>query len=134
MGILTRNPVRVALVASALIVAAVLPRVAARVDHGEPAVHEIRVVVRDMSYHLGDEPEINPPLRVRAGERVRIILTNTEAGMAHDFVIPDWKVATRLVKGKGSETVEFTAPASAGAYTYNCTPHAATMRGTIAVE
>jgi len=134
MGILKKSAVRVALVASALVVAAVLPRVAARVDHGEPAVHEIRLVVRDMSYHLGNGLEINPTLRVRAGERVRVILTNTEAGMAHDFVIPDWKVASRLVKGKGSETVEFTAPSSAGAYTYKCTPHAATMRGTIAVE
>src|SRR5262249_57486960 len=125
MGILRRGPVGVALVASALIVAAVLARVAARGDHVEPAVHEIRLVVRDMSYHVGDGAEINPQLRVRAGERVRVILTNTEAGMAHDFVIPDWKVASRLVKGKGSETVEFTAPSSAGAYTYKCTPHAA---------
>ncbi|HEX2453084.1 MAG TPA: cupredoxin domain-containing protein [Vicinamibacterales bacterium] len=134
MGILTRKTFRVALVAGAVATSVVLPRVAARVAPGEPPVHEIRLIVRDMAYHFGDDPAINPTLRVRAGERVRLILTNTDAGMSHDFVIPDLKVATRLLKGKDSETIEFTAPASAGDRTYNCTPHAETMRGTIAVE
>jgi len=130
----TKGTLRAVLVAGALIVIAVLPRVAARVSPGEPAVHEIRLVVRDMAYHAADDPQVNPTLRVRAGERIRLILTNTDAGMAHDFVIPDWKLSTRVLKGKGSETVEFTAPSTPGTHTYNCTPHAETMRGTIAVE
>ena len=131
---LTKGTLRAALVAGALIMIAVLPRVAARVSPGEPAIHEIRLVVRDMAYHSANDAEVNPTLRVRAGERVRIILTNTETGMSHDFVIPDWKVSTPVLKGKGSEAVEFTAPATIGTHDYNCTPHAATMRGTIAVE
>ena len=125
---------RVAAVVGAMLAVVVLTRVAARVSPDDPAVHEIRLVVRDMAYYVGDDPEINPTLRVRAGERVRVILTNDDAGMSHDFAIPDWEVAARLLAGKGSDTVEFTAPAAHSASTYRCTPHSATMRGTIVVE
>ena len=134
MAIVTKRGVRVALIAGAVAAAAVLPRVAARVSPGEAPVHEIRLLVRDMAYYAGDDSELNPTLRVRAGERVRIVISSTDAGMSHDFVIPDLKVASRLLKGKDSDTIEFTAPASPGAHTYSCTPHSATMRGTIAVE
>ena len=105
---LTKGTLRAALVAGALIMIAVLPRVAARVSPGEPAIHEIRLVVRDMAYHSANDPEVNPTLRVR--DRWRVVATI-------------W-----------GETVEFTAPATIGTHDYNCTPHAATMRGTIAVE
>jgi plastocyanin len=134
MRILTNSAFRVALIAGAVAAAAVLPRVAARVSPGEPPVHEIRLVVRDMGYYAGDDPELNPTLRVRAGERVRVIFTNTDTGMSHDFVITDLNVASRLLKGKDSETIEFIAPASLGTHTYSCTPHSAAMRGTIEVE
>jgi plastocyanin len=134
MEILTKRAVRVGLIAGVFAAAAVLPRATARVSPGEPTVHEIRLRVRDMAYYAGDDPEVNPTLRVRAGERVQIILSTTDSGMSHDFVIPDLKVASRLLKGKDSDTIEFTAPASPGTHRYNCTPHSATMRGTIAVE
>jgi plastocyanin len=134
MQLLTRRIIRVALVAGVLTVAAVLPRVAARVSPGEPTVREIRLVVRDMSYRIGDSPEVNPTLRLHPGERIRFVLTNTDIGMAHDFVIQDFNVSTPLVKGRGSEAVEFTVPDARGTHAYNCTPHSATMRGTIAVE
>jgi plastocyanin len=134
MQALTRRTIRIALVASVLTVAAVLPQVAARVSPGEPTVREIRLVVRDMSYRIGDSPEVNPTLRVHPGERVRFVLTNTDIGMVHDFVIQDFNVSTRLLKGLGSETVEFTVPDARGTHAYNCTPHSGLMRGTVTVE
>jgi plastocyanin len=116
--------------------AAILPSLAARVlprSNAAP-IQEIHLVVRNMTYYVGDSSTPNPALHVAAGQRVRLRVSSTDVGMVHDFQIPAWSVGTRLLKGKDSDTVEFTAPTERGQYSYKCTPHAVMMNGTIAVE
>jgi plastocyanin len=95
---------------------------------------EIHVVAREMTFYVDGEVEPNPTLHVRAGEEVKIVFRNEDAGIKHDFTIPDLGVATRRVEGKAETTVTFRAPARATAPGYQCSPHAAMMRGTIAIE
>jgi|RhiMetdeSRZDD1v2_1073273.scaffolds.fasta_scaffold00400_38 plastocyanin len=136
MGHSVHRRIRVGLVILAMALSvAVLPRVTARVlPRADGTVREIRMNVRDMTYFLEGIPEPNPTLRVSAGQRVRIILSNDDAGMSHDLQIPSWTVGTRLLKGRGSDTIDFTAPAARGTYSYKCTPHSEMMQGTIEVE
>lgn len=109
-----------------------LPMIA---SSGSDDVREIRLVVRDMTYYLEGEAQPNPTLTVRAGEQVRIVLTNDDPGMPHDFVVRAWQIGTRMLEDRGHEdTVTFRAPSARGDQTYHCTPHAQMMRGTIRVE
>jgi plastocyanin len=120
-----------AMLLGAATVAAILPRPESA---GADGVREIRLVVRDMTYYADGGREANPTLLVRRGERVRILLRNEDAGMTHDFTVPAWEAATRLLQGRGETVVEFRAPDRAGQDTYACTPHGEMMRGTIRVE
>jgi plastocyanin len=95
---------------------------------------EIRMVVRNMTFYIEGQSDPNPTLRLRAGETVRLVLRNDDAGMTHDFAIPDWKAATKWIEGGQEATVTFRAPDQRSSQTYNCQPHALMMRGTILVE
>ena len=131
-----RVHIRIGLVilATALSVA-VLPRVTARVlPRPDGDVREIRINVREMTYYVEGRPEPNPTLRLQRGQRVRIVLNNDDAGMLHDLQISAWGVGTRLLKGKGMDAVDFTAPSAPGKYAYKCTPHSEMMQGVIEVE
>src|SRR5918993_3575459 len=66
---------------------------------------EIQVVARGMTFYVDGRAEANPALRVRRGERVRIVFRNEDAGMKHDFVIPAWDVETKTLAGKGQTSV-----------------------------
>jgi plastocyanin len=136
MGHLVRGPVRIGLVMLATAVAvAVLPLVTARVlSRPSDNLREIHISVRDMSYYVEGSPDPNPTLRVEAGQRVRIVLSNNDVGMSHDLQIPGWSVGTRLLKGKGTDTLDFRAPTERGKSSYKCTPHSEMMQGTIEVE
>src|SRR5687767_300183 len=68
-----------------------LSRASASESRG-PAAREIHIVARDMTFYVDGRPEANPALRVRRGEHVRVVFRNEDAGMKHDFVIPDWDV------------------------------------------
>jgi plastocyanin len=98
------------------------------------SVREIQLVARDMTFYVDGQDAPNPTLHARPGERIRIILRNTDVGMSHDFVIRSWSVNTRLLKGKGQDSIEFTVPETRGSHAYSCTPHAEMMGGTIAVN
>ena len=95
---------------------------------------EIQIVARDMTFYVDGRPEPNPALRVRRGEHVRVVLRNEDAGMKHDFVIPEWDVETKTLSGKGATSITFSVPDRATSGSYICTPHVSMMRGTIAVE
>jgi plastocyanin len=97
-------------------------------------VREIRIVARDMRFFFDGGTEPNPVLRVRRGEDVRVVFRNEDAGMKHDFTVPEWGLESRVVNGRGETSLAFRVPASTGSGTYECTPHAAMMKGTIAVE
>lgn len=100
----------------------------------ESSVREIRLVAKDMTFYVDGQAAPNPTLHARPGERIRIILRNTDAGMSHDFVIRSWSVNTRLLKSKGQDSIEFTVPNTRGSHLYSCTPHAEMMGGTIVVN
>ena len=120
----------VVLLAAAL-AAVMLPRmVSTRED-----VREVALVVRNMTYYLDGVETPNPPLRFKAGERVRLTLRNEDRGMTHDFNIRSWGVATEVLDGAGQDTVTFRVPAQPGGpVEYTCTPHTAMMTGSIVVE
>lgn len=124
--------IRIAVVlAVVLVAAATLPGIVSSREE----VRDVTVVVRGMTYYLdgGDAP--NPSLRFAPGEQVRLTLRNEDGGMAHDFSIKAWGVATKVLDGKGQDTVKFRVPERTGNTTsYTCTPHTAMMSGTIVVE
>lgn len=97
-------------------------------------VREIHLVARAMTFYIAGQEEPNPTLQARPGERIRIVLSNTDIGMSHDFAIRSWRVNTRLLKGKGQASIEFAVPATRGTYDYSCSPHAEMMGGTIVVQ
>jgi plastocyanin len=99
-----------------------------------PGPRELHLVARDMTFFVAGDNTPNPTLRFRAGEQVRITLRNEDAGMQHDFVIKNWKVASTLLDGKGETVLEFRVPGQRGAETYTCNPHPVMMRGAIEVE
>ena len=70
-----------------------------------------------------------------AGEQVRLTLRNEDRGMSHDFSVKSWGVATKVLDGKGQDTVTFRVPRGSNASTsYTCTPHTAMMNGAIVIE
>jgi hypothetical protein len=95
---------------------------------------EIRLVARDMTFYLEGSTEPNPTLAFRAGEKVRLILKNEDAGIDHNFSIPTWDASTRLLEGRGEDAIEFKVPKRKGSEKYTCTPHSEMMRGTIRIE
>lgn len=98
------------------------------------APREVRLVARDMAFFVEGDSTPNPTLRFRAGEHVRIVLRNDDAGMDHDIAIGSWDVGSALLEGKGETAFEFQVPKRRGSETYACTPHAVMMRGAIEVE
>lgn len=123
------------LVAATFGCAALLPIVAASRPTGAAAPREIRVVAKDMAFFVEGDPAANPTLRFKAGERVRLVLRNEDAGLTHDLAIGAWKVGTKTLTDKGAESaIEFRVPDERGSTPYQCTPHAQMMRGTIQVE
>jgi plastocyanin len=129
--------VRIALLAAVLLgVASFLPRLSGGVLDGADTatVREIRLVARDMTFYAEGDRTPNPTLHARPGERLRLVLRNADSGMSHDFTIPGWRMNTRLLKGRGEDSIEFTVPAARGTQLYSCTPHAEMMGGTIVVD
>ena len=125
--------IRKGIVLAVLCVAALmLPRI---VSSREEEPRAVTVVVRNMTYYLDGQDTPNPSLKFAAGERVRLTLRNEDAGMSHDFNIRPWNVSTKVLEGKGQDTVTFRVPSRSEApAAYTCTPHAAMMSGSIVIE
>lgn len=121
--------------AAVLLAAALLPIVGASGDGAASPPREIRLVAKDMTFYLEGHSTPNPTLRLRAGEQIRLVLRNETPGMSHDLVIKPWQVQTPMLAKKGEEAaVSFRVPDRTGTETYNCTPHAEMMRGSITIE
>lgn len=112
-------------------IAAIVPKAASA---GRSRIHEIRLVVRDMTYYVEGSSAPNPTLTLRRGEQVRVVLRNEDAGMTHDFAVRAWNARTPRLDGGEEAFVQFQAPEQPGVGTYSCTPHGEMMRGTIRVE
>ena len=100
-----------------------------------PADREIVLVARGMAfYRLGDPTTPNPPIRLNAGERVRIVLRNDDRGITHDFAVPGFDAALDQIDWNEEEDVTFDVPKAPGRYQYICRPHMLMMRGEIVVQ
>ena len=99
-----------------------------------PARLEVQLVARDMAFHLDGHASSNPTIHVPVGADVRVTLQNQDAGMTHDFAVPELGVAIRLLKRGDAGFVTFRAPDRPGTYQYVCNPHAQMMAGTLRVE
>ena len=123
-------------VAVILAAALLLPLIASTRENMAAAAdaRDLLIVARGMTYYVdgGDRP--NPSLQFKAGERIRLTFRNEDAGMEHDFAIPDWQLATKRLAGKGEDVVEFRVPGDGGSGRYACTPHSEMMNGQVIVE
>ena len=98
------------------------------------AVREVTLVARGMTFALPEQPgATNPTVRLRAGERVRLVLKNEASGLVHDLAIPEWDLTLDAVPAGEASSLTFTVPAKAGQVTYRCQPHAAMMSGMVEV-
>jgi plastocyanin len=95
---------------------------------------EVLVVARGMTFTLASDPDtVNPVIRVRPGERLRLTLRNDAPGLMHNFEIPAWDIKTDQIRGGSSTSVTLTVPDKQGRYQYNCAPHANLMHGVVEV-
>jgi hypothetical protein len=119
------------LVAAALL----LPRIASTRENTSAAgTRDLLIVAHGMTYYVDDGDAPNPSLQFKAGERIRLTFRNEDAGMEHDFAIPEWGVTTKRVDGKGQDVITFEVPTRAASGRYACTPHSEMMNGQVRVE
>jgi plastocyanin len=96
---------------------------------------EIALVARGMAFYLLDDPLTpNPTIRLKAGERVRVVLRNEDRGITHDFAVPAIDAALDRIDWKEENAVTFDVPETPGLYEYTCRPHTLMMRGQIIVQ
>ena len=99
-----------------------------------PQPREIRLVAKGMAFYLEDGDQPNPTIIVKPGERVRIVLSNQDRGLRHDFAVPSLDAALEPLTWNRSDDVVFEAPATPGIFDYWCRPHMTMMRGKIVVQ
>jgi len=96
---------------------------------------EITLVTRGMAFYLESDPGTpNPTIRVKAGERVRIVLRNEDRGLVHDFAVPALDEAVDQVNWNQTSAATFSMPSAPGTYEYICRPHRLMMGGMLVVE
>jgi plastocyanin len=128
---LSKKRIRLGVIAvAAVVAAALLPIMGLSREHDR----EVRLVAVGRTFYLEGAPTPNPTLKLRAGERIRLVLRNEDEGMRHDLRIREWNIAVPPIHGKGERALTFRVPDVRGTTSYACTPHAASMLGTIAVE
>ena len=100
-----------------------------------PQEREITLIARGMAFYLlGDPTTPNPPITLKAGERVRIVLRNDDRGITHDFAVPAIRASLDPLDWNEEEDVTFDVPETPGRYEYICRPHMLMMRGVIYVR
>jgi plastocyanin len=97
-------------------------------------VREVTLRVRNMAFYQDGVDTPNPTLTFAAGEQVRLVLVNEDHGFKHNLVIPALDFRTDIVDVGQRQAVTITVPSSTGTHAYTCEPHAAMMRGNIAIE
>ena len=95
---------------------------------------EVTIVARGMAFFLEDDATPNPTIRVKAGERVRIVLRNEDRGFVHDFAVPAADAAVDQVSWSETRAATIQMPTAPGTYEYICRPHQLMMSGTLIVE
>jgi len=96
---------------------------------------EVLLVARGMIFTApGLAAGPNPTLRLKAGERILLVLVNRDPGMRHDVVAPGLGIGTAAVDYAESDRRVLTVPRTPGAYDYFCSFHDRLMRGRMVVE
>ena len=90
-------------------------------------VREIVLEARDLAFN-GD----NPVLRLQPGERVRVVVRNSDTGILHSITLPGIDSEVRHVKWGEEISFELTVP-EAGAFEYVCPQHLPKMKGRIEI-
>ena len=124
----------VAFVTLSVVGLAICGVVLAKVRGADDALREIRLVARGMAYVDDTTGTANPTLRVKRGERIRLVLTNDDPGYSHNLVSPVLGVSTPLLATGRTQSVDVVVPDVPGLATYACGPHSEMMRGNIAIE
>ena len=92
------------------------------------------LTARGMTFFTDDAPgQANPVIRLRAGERVRLVLKNEAPGLLHDVEIPALDVRLDQIRAGETADVTFTVPDSPGQHEYRCRPHSELMHGVVEV-
>lgn len=124
----------VAFVTLSVVGLAVFGVVLAKVRGADDDLREIRLVARGMAYVDETTGTANPTLRVKRGERIRLVLTNDDPGYSHNLISPVLGVSTPLLTAGRTHSVDFVVPDVPGLSNYACEPHSEMMRGSIAIE
>ena len=95
-----------------------------------PRVEVREIVLEARDFAFGGS---NPTLSFRPGERVRLVVRNTDVGVLHSIRLPGIDDTVHDVPWNGEVSIEFTAPAD-GTFEYVCPQHAPKMRGAIRIE
>ncbi len=88
---------------------------------------EIVLEARELAFD-GD----NPTIHAEPGERIRLVVKNTDPGVLHSISIPGIDSDVRLIKYGETVSFEITVP-EGGTYEYTCPQHAPKMRGKIVI-
>lgn len=103
----------------------------------EGDVRAIVLVAREMAFAMeapAGEAVMNPTIVLRAGERVRLVVTNLDHGMRHDLVVEGLGLRSEMLAFGQSGWIEFTAPSEPGELQYFCSLHTRMMRGRIVIR
>jgi plastocyanin len=95
---------------------------------GPDAVREVSLEARGAAFN-GD----NPTIEAKVGEKLRIVVRNTDPGVRHEIAVPALGTGTREV-ASGEEIVVEVPVDRPGTYEYVCPRHEAKMKGTIVVR
>jgi heme/copper-type cytochrome/quinol oxidase subunit 2 len=127
--VIRRGALVTVLAIAAIGVARLLPVVA----KPRPAPREVVLVAKDMRFFLSGGSAPNPTLTFRAGEVVRLVLRNEDAGVTHDFAVRGLRIAVPAVAGRGEAVIDVRVPERTGRHVYACTPHARMMFGHVEI-
>ena len=95
---------------------------------------EVVLVARGMAFEAPGQEGASPTLRLKAGERIRLVLENRDPGMKHDVVAPGLGLRTATVEFGATDRLLVTVPRTPGTYDYFCSYHGRLMRGRMVVE
>ena len=106
-----------------------------RMDDEAPRLREVRLETRGAAFVRaeGDDRERNPTIETSVGERIRIVVRNSDVGVVHAISISELGQATRVLR-TGEQVAVVITPTVPGTYEYVCPYHVPLMKGTIVVQ
>jgi FtsP/CotA-like multicopper oxidase with cupredoxin domain len=122
-----------ALLGALTLIVLVLVAAFSSLSFGRAPTEPVRIILLETAgptYTMGKQ--INPTLRVRQGEMVRLVLKNYDTGTLHALEAPAFSNEIVQVAPGEEGSIEFRADRS-GEFEYRCPQHCPLMRGRIVV-